>query len=365
MAGGEGSRLRPLTANRPKPMVPVANLPAMEHILLLLRRQGIREVVATVWYEARVIQDYFRDGQDLDMKLHYVVEDRPLGTAGSVAQARDILDDTFLVISGDAVTDIDLTRITDFHRERKADATLTLYKVANPLEYGVVITGEDGRLLRFQEKPTWGEVLSDTINTGIYVLEPEVLDLVPVDQPFDFSNDLFPILLRDGRPVYGYVTEGYWTDMGNLEEYRRANVDAVNGLAGIELPPWRAGGALAAAGVEVAPGASVFGRVLLGRECKIRSGAVINGPTVIGDYTVVEAGARIDESIVWANSYVGRNARLQSCVVGRQCIIHGDARVAEGAVIGDGSTIGPGADIRPGVKLWPNKQIEDGAVVTS
>jgi mannose-1-phosphate guanylyltransferase / phosphomannomutase len=365
MAGGEGSRLRPLTADRPKPMVPVANLPAMEHTLLLLKKHGIREVVATVWYEARVIQDYFRDGQDFDMKLHYAVEDRPLGTAGSVRQAREILDEPFLVISGDAVTDIDLTRVTDFHRERGADATLTLYRVANPLEYGVVITADDGRLLRFQEKPTWGEVLSDTINTGIYVIEPEVMDLVPEGEPFDFANDLFPILLRDGRPLYGYVADGYWTDVGNVEEYRRANVDAVNGETGIELPARRAGGALAAPGAEVAPGARIFGRVLLGRESRVRDGAVINGPTVIGDNTVVESGARIDQSIVWANSYVGRGARLQSCVVGRQCIIHADARIAEGAVIGDGSAVGPGADIRPGVKLWPNKQIDAGAVVTA
>ncbi len=365
MAGGEGSRLRPLTANRPKPMVPVANLPAMEHILLLLKRHGIREVVATLYYEARVIQDYFRDGQDFDMRLHYAVEDRPLGTAGSVRLAREFLDETFLVVSGDAVTNIDLNRVTQFHRSRDAAATLTLYRVANPLEYGVVVTDEEGRLLRFQEKPTWGEVLSDTINTGIYVLEPSVLDLVPEDQSFDFSNDLFPILLRDKIPMYGYVADGYWTDVGNVEEYRRSNVDVVSGVAGVELPTRRVGGAVAAAGADVAPGASIFGQVLLGRECKIRAGAVVNGPSVIGDYTVVESGARIDESIVWANSYVGRGARLQSCVVGRQCIIQADARICEGAVIGDGTTIGRGADIRPAVKLWPNKQIDEGAVVTS
>ena len=292
MAGGEGSRLRPLTANRPKPMVPVANLPAMEHILLLLKRHGIREVVATLYYEARVIQDYFRDGQDFDMRLHYAVEDRPLGTAGSVRLAREFLDETFLVVSGDAVTNIDLNRVTQFHRSRDAAATLTLYRVANPLEYGVVVTDEEGRLLRFQEKPTWGEVLSDTINTGIYVLEPSVLDLVPEDQSFDFSNDLFPILLRDKIPMYGYVADGYWTDVGNVEEYRRSNVDAVSGVAGVELPTRRVGGAVAAAGADVAPGASIFGQVLLGRECKIRAGVVVNGPSVIGDYTVVESGAR-------------------------------------------------------------------------
>ena len=365
MAGGEGSRLRPLTTNRPKPMVPVANLPAMEHILLLLRKHGIREVVATLYYEARVIQDYFGDGQDLDMRLHYAVEDRPLGTAGSVRLARELLDETFLVVSGDAVTNIDLNQVVQFHKSKGAAATLTLYRVANPLEYGVVITGDDGRLLRFQEKPTWGEVMSDTINTGIYVIEPSVLDLVPEDRPFDFSNDLFPILLRDEMPMYGYVADGYWTDVGNVDEYRRANVDAVSGLAGVELPARGAGGALTAAGAEISPGARIFGSVLVGRECKIRPGVVVNGPSVIGDYTVVEEGAQIDQSIVWANSYIGRGARLQSCVVGRQCIIQADARISEGAVIGDSSTIGRGADIRPKVKLWPNKQIDEGAVVTS
>ena len=172
---------------------------------------------------------------------------------------------------------------------------MTLYRVENPLEYGVVVTDDDGRLGRFQEKPTWGEVLSDTINTGIYVIEPSVLDLVPEDQPFDFSNDLFPILLRENMPLYGCVADGYWTDVGNVEEYRRANVDAVNGVAGVELPGRGDGGA----------------------RVQIRPGAVVKGPTVIGDYTVIEAGARIDQSVIWANSYIGRGARLQSCVVGR------------------------------------------------
>lgn len=364
MAGGEGSRLRPLTVDRPKPMVPVANAPVMEHILLLLRRHGIREVVATVQYLAAAVQDYFREGEDLGIQLQYSVEERPLGTAGSVKLAEEFLDEPFLVISGDALTNFDLTAVVNFHRESGACATLTLCRVPNPLEFGVVVTDQSGRIVQFQEKPSWGEVLGDTINTGIYVLNAELLEMVPRDQPFDFSNDLFPRLLRNKMPMYGYIAEGYWTDVGSVDEYRRANSDAVNGQAGVALPPSE-GGVMLGLGTEVNPRARLFGNVLLGRDCQVRAGAVINGPTVIGDYTVIDENARIDQSVLWSNCYVGRNAQLTSCVVGRQTSIYEGARVAEAAVIGGECTVGRNSSIRSGVKIWPNKRIDEGAAVTT
>src|SRR5436190_17166412 len=203
MAGGEGTRLRPLTSNQPKPMVPIVGKPCMEHILELLREHGFVDVVVTVAFLPQAIRSYFGTGDSLGLNVEYSVEESPLGTAGSVGLASDRLDDTFLVISGDALCDIDLAAVVAAHRERKAAVTIGLKSVENPLEFGIVVTDEDGRVERFLEKPSWGQVFSDTINTGIYVLEPEVLRHIPTDRPYDFSKELFPLLLDMGRPIYG------------------------------------------------------------------------------------------------------------------------------------------------------------------
>jgi mannose-1-phosphate guanylyltransferase/phosphomannomutase len=236
MAGGDGARLRPLTVGRPKPMVPVVNKTVMTHILELLRSHGITEVIVTLRYLASVIQDFFEDGSNLGMKLTYVVEETPLGTAGSVKNAAQWLDDTFLVISGDALTDFDLSEILRAHKAHGAPATITLTHVPNPLEYGVTIIDDKSDVVRFLEKPSWGEVISDTVNTGIYVLEPEVLDLIPENTPYDFSKELFPAMLEAGRIIYGHVAQGYWCDIGNIEEYRRANVDLLYGRVKVAEP---------------------------------------------------------------------------------------------------------------------------------
>ena len=216
MAGGQGTRLRQLTSNRPKPMVPVVNKPLMEHIIELLKRHGFGDIVVTLQFLPTLIENYFGDGEAHGVRMSYVTEESPLGTAGSVKNARSLLNRTFLVVSGDALTDIDLRAATDFHKERGAMATIVLKKVPNPLEFGLVITSEDGRIERFLEKPGWGEVFSDTINTGIYVMEHEVLNLILDDRPYDFSKDLFPQMLENGFPLYGFVADGYWTDVGNL-----------------------------------------------------------------------------------------------------------------------------------------------------
>src|SRR4030081_3331095 len=229
MAGGEGSRLRPLTINRPKPMVSIVNKPCLGHIFDLLKAHGIHDAFVTLQYLASQIQDSCGDGGSVGMRLRYSVEESPLGTGGSVRQIGDALADTFIVISGDALTDIDLSKVIAFHRERKDAVTLTLYHVANPLEYGVVITGEDGRISKFLENAAWAEVFSDPINTGIYVIEPRVLERFAIGDVFDFSKDLFPRLLAEGEPLFGYVAEGYWTDVGSIAEYARANADLLRG----------------------------------------------------------------------------------------------------------------------------------------
>ena len=219
MAGGEGTRLRPLTSNTPKPMMPLVNKPMMEHIVGLLAQHGFDDIVVTVAFLANQIRDYFGDGSDFGVRMRYATEESPLGTAGSVRNAADELDDTFLVISGDVLTDIDLTELVKAHRSADAAVSIALKHVENPLEFGIVITQPDGAIERFLEKPTWGEVFSDTINTGIYVMEPVVFDFIPEGEVVDLSSDVFPQLLERGLTMHGHVAEGYWEDVGTLEAY--------------------------------------------------------------------------------------------------------------------------------------------------
>lgn len=368
MAGGEGSRLRPLTINRPKPMVPIVNKPVMEHVLDLLKRHGITEVIVTVQYLASVIQDHFGDGSAFGMKLVYSVEETPLGTAGSVKLAREHLDDeTFLVISADALTDFDLGAILTFHKEKQAEATLTLYRVPNPLEYGVIITDDEGHIRQFLEKPSWGEVFSDTVNTGIYVLEPSILEYIESGRSVDFSQEVFPYMLKQEKALYGYIAHGYWCDVGNIAEYRRANSDVLYGRVQLESLGKHIGGGIwcESDDVEIAPDAQLFGPVWLGSASKIKGGVIVRGPSIIRDYSIIDTRAHIDRSILWRNTYVGERAEVRGAVVCRQCSVKSKVMIFEGAVIGDNTTIGDGAIIQPNVKIWPNKEIETGATVAS
>ncbi len=364
MAGGEGSRLRPLTLGRPKPMVPLVNKPVIAHILTLLKKHGITEVVVTVQYMADIIQRYFGDGHGLGMRLYYSVEDTPLGTAGSVKNAQAFLDEPFIVISGDALTDIDLTKVIAFHQQKRAKITITLFRVPDPLEYGVVITDANGRIQRFLEKPGWSEVISDTVNTGIYVIEPDVLDYFEANKVFDFSQNLFPLMMEKGDPLYGYVADGYWCDVGNLQEYLRASGDILEGRVqvgplGTEVQP----GVWVEDDVHIAPSAVLGGPVFLGSGVRVRAGAHIVGPAVIKENTIVDARAHVERSVIWANSYIGEAADVRGCIIGSQCNVKGQAVIFEGAVVGDGTTIGQQAVIHPNVKIWPGKEIEAGAIV--
>ena len=364
MAGGEGSRLRPLTIGRPKPMVPMVSKPVMGHILDLLKRHGITEVVITLHFMPEVIQSYFGDGSGTGMKIHYAIEEQPLGTAGSVKNAQEFLDEPFLIISGDAVTDINLQEVINFHQEKKSEATLTLYRVPNPLEYGVIITDPDGRITQFLEKPSWGEVISDTVNTGIYVIDPGVLDLIEEGVSTDWSKDVFPQLLEAGRPLYGFVAGGNWTDVGDIGEYMRATGDVLHHRVHTdELGKHIGGDIWVGEGVEIAPDAQLYGPIYLGAEVKVKGGVIMHGPTVIRDYTIVDNRAHIDRSIIWRNSYVGEGAEIRGALVGRQCTVKSRAVLFEGVVLGDNSIVGEGAVLHANVKIWPEKEIEPGATV--
>ncbi|MBS1716572.1 MAG: NTP transferase domain-containing protein [Armatimonadetes bacterium] len=366
MAGGEGSRLRPITSNSPKPLLPVGNKPIMEHILELLKRHDITDITATVHYLADEIQSYFGDGSDFGVSLNYSIEDSPLGTAGSVKKAEaSLTGEPFIIISGDALTDCDLTEAIAFHKKRGATATLILSRVANPLEFGVVITDEEGRVQRFAEKPTWSEVFSDTVNTGIYILEPEVLESMEPGHAYDWSADIFPKLLADGKDLYGYVMEGYWCDIGSLSQYREAQEHLLSGavklsVKGEQVEP----GVWLDTHCMIEEGAELFPPVCLGRNCRVRKGAKVGPHTVIGDNVLVEENATIERSIVWDSTYIGPNVAIRSAVIGSRCTIKRDTVVNEDAVVGDRCMIDVGCTIRPRVKLWPDKMIERGSTVT-
>ncbi|CAN5416880.1 mannose-1-phosphate guanyltransferase [soil metagenome] len=357
MAGGEGSRLRPLTVERPKPMVPVANRPLMEHILSLLRRHGILDILVTVHYRAEVIEDWFGDGSDHGVRLQYIREKTPLGTAGAVGAAREQLSgETFLVMSGDALTDCDLGGALEAHRQAQAAATLILARVPNPLEFGVVVTASDGRIERFLEKPAWSEVLSDAVNTGIYIVEPRVLDRIEPGLAVDWSADVFPDLLASGEKLLGWTMEGYWTDVGSLRHYREANDDALRGrIRGVSCPD---------VPFQVADTARIEPPVCLGRGVRIKAGAVVGPYTVLGDHVTVEEGAEVERSVVWESAYIGAGARISSAIIGARATIKRDVNVREEAVIGDRTLLDAGCTVRPRVRIWPDKTVERGSVVT-
>ncbi|MBO0774742.1 MAG: mannose-1-phosphate guanyltransferase [Actinobacteria bacterium] len=367
MAGGEGTRLRPMTANQPKPLLPVVNKPIMEHVLRLLKRHGFSETVVTVQFLASLVRNYFGDGEDVGMSLQYATEETPMGTAGSVKNAEVALrDEPFLVISGDALTDIDLSAMVRFHKKNGALVTVGLTRVPNPLEFGIIIVDEDGRIQRFLEKPTWGQVFSDTVNTGIYVMEPEVLAEVPLGEPVDWSGDVFPRLVKAGAPLYGWIADGYWEDVGTHESYLKAQADVLSGrvdteIDGFELSP----GVWVAEGAEVDPEAVLTGPLCIADYAKIEPGAQLREFTVVGSNVVVKEGAFLHRAVVHNNVYVGQGSTLRGCVIGKNTDVMASARIEESAVVGDECVIEPEAYVSAGVKVYPFKTIEAGAVVNT
>ncbi len=370
MAGGQGTRLRPLTSDQPKPMIPIAGVPCMEHIVNLLARHGFTDIVVTLQFMPDAIQDYFGDGSNWNVNITYSIEESPAGTAGSVKMAEKQLDlrgERFLVISGDALTDCDLASVVGFHDEKGSEATMVLKSVENPLDFGIVITEEDGRISRFLEKPAWGQVFSDTVNTGIYLLDASVMDDIPDPErdEYDFSKELFPKLLEAGRPLYGFVTDDYWEDIGTLEQYAGAQRDVLDGRMRGVRPP----GIRLRENVYVGEGASVDdealeGPVVIGENVRVDEGAMISPYCVIGDNVVISSGATIERSIVAEGSYIGEGAHLVDTFVGRSSYVQARARVLERSALGDDVIVGEGATVSPDVKVFPHKTVESGANVT-
>ena len=366
MAGGEGSRLRPLTSGRPKPLVPVANRPIMEHIVRHLARHGVEDVVATVYYLADEIIEQFGDGDEMGVRLSYVRETVPLGTAGAVKNAEGKLGEgTFLIVSGDALTDLDVGAALAFHREKGAAATLVLARVPNPLEFGVVVTDDEGRVQRFLEKPTWSEVFSDTVNTGMYFVEPEVLGLMEPGRTYDWSADIFPKMLVQGMPVFGYVMDGYWADVGSLGQYREAQEDLLSGKVDLPVPgEERWPGVWVGANTTIDPTAELVPPVCLGRGVRVKANARLGPVAVVGDHAMIEEGANLDRATVWEGAYVGYHAQAHGAIVCARAMLKRDVVLHEDSVVGDRSTIDAGATVAPRIKVFPDKTVERGARVT-
>lgn len=359
MAGGEGSRLRPLTCTRPKPMVKLLDKPAIEYTIELLKKHRITEIGITTRYLSEEIMDYLGDGSDFGVSITYFNEETPLGTAGSVKSALSFLDSTFVVISGDALTDIDISDAADFHKNNGADATLVLKKNDVPLEYGVVVTDKNGRIVRLIEKPDWGEVISDTVNTGIYILEPEIFADVPDAAPFDFSCDLFPMLLHEKKNLFGYVADGYWCDIGDTFAYMSCQYDMLCEKTDVLLTSKQiSDGVFVGENVTIEPGTELCAPIYIGSNVHIGENARI------GEYSIIESGAHIGnfanikKSIIGTGAHIGAFSQLRACIIGSKAKLKSSVCVYEQSVIGDMCKIGEGSVIKPSIKLWPDKTVE-------
>lgn len=334
LAAGVGSRLDPLTRNVPKPMVPIVNRPVMEHIVELLKRHGFTEIMVNLYYLGDQIESYFGDGSRWGVRIHYSKEDRLWGDAGSVKRCEHFFDDTFIVIGGDDITDLDLTRLVRYHREKRAIATIALSLVDDPSEYGIALLNERGRITRFLEKPRGEVIFSNAANTGIYVFEPEIFDLIPRGVTYGFGANLLPLLLEQRRPFYGFLTSSYWKDVGNLRTYQQTHVDAMQGRVALRIPyPESRKYVWIGQDVKIDPTAEIGYPVVIGNNCEIGAGAKVLENTVLGDNCVVEDNATVRESILWEGAVVMRDTMIVRCVVGKGCRVKSNAAVFDGVIV--------------------------------
>ena len=364
MAGGKGTRLRPITCNIPKPMVPILGKPVMSYSIELLKKYNINDIAVTMAYLPNVIIEYFNEGKEYGVNLKYYNEITPLGTGGSVLNAKDFLDETFIVISGDALTDIDINRAIEFHKESNSKVTLILKKESIPLEYGVVITEENGRIIRFLEKPSWGEVFSNTVNTGIYIIEPEILNYYNKGDNFDFSKDLFPKLLNDGIPMYGYVTDKYWNDIGDLNSYMQTQFDLLNRLVDykiecneIQTSVWIGEGTKIGQNVKLTP------PIYIDRNCNIKDNVDIRPNTIIDRNCNIEEGVVLKKSIIFKNSSIGKETHISGATICSNVQIKNNVNIYERSVVGKGTIISNKVVVKPDIKIWPEKKIVENSIV--
>lgn len=362
MAGGEGSRLRPLTCNVPKPMAKICGKPTLEYILDLLDEHGFDEAAVTLRYLPQEITSHFEDGKYKNISLKFVTEDTPLGTAGGVKNAAEGFDEDFLVISGDAICDFDLSGAMRSHKESGSDVTILVTRVDDPREYGLVTVGENDLVTGFVEKPSWSGVTTNMANTGIYIINPSVLSLIPSDRSFDFASNLFPLMLSKNKKLSACELEGYWCDIGDLTSFLKCQEDVLSKRVQTTLAENPETGCF---GTDTVPEGNykIFPPVYFGKQVKIGDGAVIGPNTVLDDGVTVEKNARIRASVIMPDSFIGDGARLTGAIVCSGAKIQKGVSLFEGTTIGSGAVVEDNAEVLGGVSVWPEKRIEASATV--
>ena len=369
LAGGFGTRIQPLTNSVPKPMLPILNRPMMEHIILKLRDElGITDIGVLLYFKPEIIKEHFKDGSDLGMNITYFQPDDDYGTAGAVAFAREFLDETFIIVSGDLVTNFDLKKIKKFHEKKKSQLTITLTPVEDPLQFGVVIANEEDRIEKFLEKPSWGEVFSDTINTGIYVIEPEILEHIPYKQNFDFAKDLFPTLMKLDIPLWGCPITGYWRDVGNPESYRDVYKDIFNGEIVLpykgEKKELDNGVLYYESGSNIDDKIRVEGTVLLGKNVTISEGVTLKD-CVIGNNSKIKKHAEILNSVFWNDVTVGTKTKLNNSIICNDNVIKDEVKAQFGVIIAEKCLVNKKVSFEKDIIMWPDKVVEASSVVST
>lgn len=363
LVGGLGTRLRPLTCNTPKPMIPLVNQPFIEHMIANLRDQGIDEVILAVQYLADRFRSTLGDGSRLGVKVHIVEEPEPRGTAGAVKNVEHLLDGTTFVFNGDVMTDLDLQAMLHFHREKGSKLTIALTPVEDPTAFGLVETDAAGHIRRFVEKPRVDEITTNNINAGTYIIEPELFRYVPPNQHYMFERGLFPVVLQTGDPMYGYPSRAYWTDIGKPATYLEVHHDILMGkvryhFQGREIANrvWLEGDA------EIHPTAQIVGPVVIGNGTLIGPRVQIVGPTVIGPGCAIAADATLEGAVLWQGNIIEEGALLRNCVLGQQNRIGAKAHITDGSIIGDGCTIGEENRLERGIRIWPDTVLKEKAI---
>jgi len=369
MAGGFGTRIQPLTYSRPKPMLPIMNKPMMEHTMMMLKELGITEFIVLLYFKPKIIQEYFKDGSDFGINITYVIPDDDYGTAGAVKLAQThIGDENFVIISGDLVTDFNFKKLFTFHEKQQARLSIGLTSVENPLQFGVVIANEAHVIEKFLEKPSWGEVFSDTINTGIYVIEPEILDFIPEGENFDFAKDLFPLLMEQEVPLMAYNLKGYWRDVGNPQSYREVYEDILNKEVKFKIPGKKKkypDGVLYELGKnKIDDSVEITGTVLLGNNVSIKKNVKLTN-TVIGDNVTIGASSKIKNSVFWEEVKVGKHLLLDNGVICDHNFIDKNVTATSGLILAENCEIGELTRFDKDVTIWPDKKIEPASIVTN
>jgi len=360
LVGGLGTRLRPLTINTPKAMVPVLNTPFLEHVIGNLRRHNVKDITLAQSHLAQPVKDYFDNGSRFGVRLNYTVEDTPMGTAGAVKMAEKHLDEAFLVLNGDIFTDLDFTAMIDFHRKSQAKITIALTPVEDPTSYGLIETNTQGRVTRFLEKPSWDQVTTNMINAGSYVLEPDVLTHIPPKTNFSFERMLFPLFLEWGKPIFAYSSSAYWLDIGTPEKYFQLNKDLLSGKSSLPVRPWQAGQHGFASSKEVIigekshihPTAQITGPAVIGSNCTIGQQVRVNGPVVIGAGCQILEDTVIEESLIWQAVHIGPGTKVRGSIIANNCRLDAGSIIKD-SVLADNVIVTSSGKLEPGCKIWP------------